>query len=159
MGNRYKLFCDIMDEIDRTYDLMSEYDSLPHQYGKYNLYQVESHLIEYIGNHEGVTITVLAEVFKKTRSACSQMVKKLRDKKWVEQIRNPENNREYNLYLTEEGKRIFENHAAFDKRCYQRNFEGLQEFSCEQMETYLSIQKKINESFQRDVEESLSYFE
>lgn len=159
MEKKYELFCRMIEEIDITYDLMTEYDSLPHQYGKYNLYQVESHLIEYIGQHEGVTITVLSEVFGKTRSACSQMVKKLRDKKWVEQIRNPQNNREYNLYLTEEGKRIFENHAAFDERCYQRNFEGLQQFSCDELNTYLSIQKKINESFRKDVQESRSYFE
>lgn len=159
MESRYELFCKIMDEIDRTYDLMTEYDSMPHQYGEYNLYQAESHLIEYIGEHEGVTITVLAEKFGKTRSACSQMVKKLRDKKWVEQIRNEKNNREYNLYLTETGKHIFKNHAEFDERCYKRNFNGLKQFSCEELNTYLSIQKKVNESFQKDVEESYSYFQ
>lgn len=156
---KYDVFRSIMDEMDRAYDLMEEYDSLPHHYGDYVLYQAESHLIEYIGTHAGITITKLSEEFGKTRSACSQMVKKLRDKKWVEQVRNEKNNREYNLYLTEEGTRIFHNHAEFDVRCYKRSLEGLKEFSCEELETYLEIQKKINESFQKDVEESYQYFE
>lgn len=89
-----------MNEMDRAYDLMKEYDSLPHHYGDYVLYQAESHMIEHIGMNEGVTITKLAEELGKTRSACCQMVRKLRNKKWVEQIRNERNNREYNLYLT-----------------------------------------------------------
>ncbi len=156
---RYELFLSIMDEMDRAYDLMEEYDSLPHQYGDYTLYQAESHMIESIGRNAGITITRLAEKSGKTRSACCQMVKKLRDKKWVEQRRNEKNNREYNLYLTEEGMKIYKNHAEFDLRCYNRNFEGLEPFRYEELKKYLEIQKKINESFQKDVEESYQYFE
>ena len=155
---KYEVFCSIMNEMDRAYDLMKEYDSLPHHYGDYVLYQAESHMIEHIGMNEGVTITKLAEELGKTRSACCQMVRKLRNKKWVEQIRNERNNREYNLYLTGGGKRIFKNHAEFDFRCYKRNFEGLAQFGYEDLEKYLEIQKKINKSFQKDVEESEKYF-
>ena len=77
---------------------------------------------------------------------------------WSIEIRNERNNREYNLYLTGEGKRIFKNHAEFDLRCYKRNFEGLAQFGYEDLEKYLEIQKKINKSFQKDVEESEKYF-
>ena len=86
-------------------------------------------------------------------------VKKLRDKGWVEQVRNKENNRVYNLFLTEEGMSIFRNHAQFEYQCYKRGFEGLKSFTYEELEIYLAIQRKINESFQRDVEESYDYFE
>lgn len=156
-SKKYALFCKIMDEMDIAYDLMEEYDSLPHQYGRYILYQAESHMIEYIGYHAGVTITILAKESGKTRSACSQMVKKLRDKHWVEQVRNEKNNREYNLYLTEEGERILKDHAQFERECYQRSLDGLKQFGYEELENYLAIQKKINESFQKDVEESYQY--
>lgn len=156
---RYEVFCSTMNEVDRAYELMKEYDALPHQYGNYILYQAESHMIEHIGMNEGVTITKLAEKMGKTRSACCQMVRKLRDKEWVRQVRNEKNNREYNLYLTDEGKRIFKNHAEFDLRCYKRNFEGLRQFDYGELEKYLEIQRKINESFQKDVEESYQYFE
>ena len=156
---KFELFYDVMKEMDKAYDLMVEYDSLPHNYGNYVLYQVESHMIDCIGRNAGITITKLADDFGKTRSACSQMVKKLRDKGWVEQVRNKENNRVYNLFLTEEGMSIFRNHAQFEYQCYKRGFEGLKAFTYEKLEIYLAIQRKINESFQRDVEESYDYFE
>ena len=125
---KFELFYDVMKEMDKAYDLMVEYDSLPHNYGNYVLYQVESHMIDCIGRNAGITITELADDFGKTRSACSQMVKKLRDKGWVEQVRNKENNRVYNLFLTEEGMSIFRNHAQFEYQCYKRGFEGLKAF-------------------------------
>ena len=83
---KFELFYDVMKEMDKAYDLMVEYDSLPHNYGNYVLYQVESHMIDCIGRNAGITITELADDFGKTRSACSQMVKKLRDKGWVEKL-------------------------------------------------------------------------
>ena len=61
--------------------------------------------------------------------------------------------RVYNLFLTEEGMSIFRNHAQFEYQCYKRGFEGLKAFTYEELEIYLAIQRKINESFQRDVEE------
>ena len=36
---------------DTAYDLMSEYDSLPHSYGENVLYQAEAHLIDRIALH------------------------------------------------------------------------------------------------------------
>ena len=64
---------------DTAYDLMSEYDSLPHSYGENVLYQAEAHLIDRIALHPGVTVTDLANMVRKTPSACSQLVRKLRD--------------------------------------------------------------------------------
>ena len=31
---KFELFYDVMKEMDKAYDLMVEYDSLPHNYGK-----------------------------------------------------------------------------------------------------------------------------
>ena len=85
---------------DTAYDLMSEYDSLPHSYGENVLYQAEAHLIDRIALHPGVTVTDLANMVRKTPSACSQLVRRLRDKGWVEQVRNAANNRQVMLRLT-----------------------------------------------------------
>ena len=101
--NRYLIYCDIMKELKETYELMREYDGLPHDYGNVVLYQSEAHLIQCIGQHTGITVTEASKILKKTKSACSQMVKKLVGKNWVRQERNKQNNREYKLYLTEEG--------------------------------------------------------
>ena len=69
---------------DEAYDLMYEYDSLPHRYGAHILYQSEAHIIDLIGEHPEITVTELAAILKKTPSACSQSVRKLRAKGWVE---------------------------------------------------------------------------
>ena len=45
----------------------------------------------------------------------------------------------------------------FQQRVWE--FEGLEPFSYEELKNYLAIQRKINESFQKDVEESYDYFE
>ena len=100
---------------DTAYDLMSEYDSLPHSYGENVLYQAEAHLIDRIALHPGVTVTDLANMVRKTPSACSQLVRKLRDKGWVEQVRNAANNRQVMLRLTPAGEHVYRDHAAFDK--------------------------------------------
>ena len=131
---------------DEAYDLMYEYDSLPHRYGAHILYQSEAHIIDLIGEHPEITVTELAAILKKTPSACSQIVRKLRAKGWVEQVRNAENNRIYNLYLTESGKQV-----------YQATFQLLSNFSPEELEHHLMVQRKLNEAYQDDVRRSRDY--
>ena len=72
----------------------------------------------------------------------------------MRQERNEVNNRLYNLYLTDEGNAIYENHRQFEERCYQRTFHSLDGFSAEEIRTYIAIQQKINSTFAMDVEES-----
>ena len=123
---------------DTAYDLMSEYDSLPHSYGENVLYQAEAHLIDRIALHPGVTVTDLANMVRKTPSACSQLVRRLRDKGWVEQVRNTANNRQVMLRLTPAGEHVYRDHAAFDKQCQALTFRRLEGFTEAELATYLS---------------------
>ena len=81
-------------------------------------------------------------------------MRRMKDKGWLIQTRNSDNNREYNLHLTEEGQKIYNYHLKFEEACYRRSARMLDEFSEEELETYIRIQKKLNESFKLDVEES-----
>lgn len=139
---------------DEAYDLMYEYDSLPHQYGENTLYQSEAHIIDLIGEHPEITVTELAAVLKKTPSACSQIVRKLRAKGWVTQVRNEENNRIFNLHLTESGQRVYQDHTAFNQSCQSSTFRLLETFSTQELEHHLMVQKKLNEAYQEDVQHS-----
>ena len=78
----------------------------------------------------------------------------MKEKGWVRQERNPDNNRLYNLYLTEEGETIYQNHRQFEERCYQRTFHSLDEFTEEELRLYIAIQRCMNATFHMDVEES-----
>ncbi len=155
---RYALFCKLLETLDVGCQLMEEYDALPHQYGEDTLYQAESHTIQLVGKNPGITVTDLATVMKKTPSACSQIIRKLRIKGWIKKNRNSRNNREYNLHLTEHGWIIFENHERFDQECYERNCANLVGFTDEELKIYIAIQEQINTSFCQDVKQSKASF-
>ena len=151
---RYALFLQLLDALDEGCRLMEVYDALPHRYGGETLYQAESHTIQLIGRRPGITVSALAAQLQKTPSACSQMVRRLREKGWVTQAKNARNNREQNLGLTAHGWVIFENHERFDRECYQRSCRRLADFTDAQLQTYLAVQARLNESFRQDVERS-----
>ncbi len=151
---RYGLYCEMIDQLDEGCRLINEYDAIPHDYGTATLYQAESQLIHLVGEHPGITAVEIASMLKKTPSACSQLIRKLRKKEWMEQVRNEENNREYRLYLTESGWEIFKGHNRFEQACYRRSYGSLAEFSEKDFQTYIEIQKCLNKTFALDVEES-----
>ena len=88
---RYSLFCQMIDQLDRGAYLIEKYDSLLHDYYGAVLFQAESQMIKAIGDAPGITAAALAEKFDKTPSACSQLVRKLKAKGWVKQVRNCSN--------------------------------------------------------------------
>ena len=133
IDERYELYCKMLDELDEGCRLIIDYDSVPHNYGSATLYQAESQIIHLVGHRPGITANEIAAIFKK---------------------RNKENNREYQLYLTEDGEKIFRDHDHFEKCCYQRSYQNLSSFSEEDFKTYIAIQQKLNETFAMDVEES-----
>lgn len=158
MSTRTEILNQIWASQDTAYDLMTEYDSLPHQYGKYTLYQAEAHLIDLIALHPDITITDIANILRKTPSACSQIVRKLRAKGWVEQLRNEANNRIVNLRLTPEGENVFQDHDAFERECQQLTYEKLSAFTDEELSIHLKVQQRINEAYQGDVQRSRAHF-
>ena len=154
MDKRLKQCDELIKAFDEGYDLCLKYDIMPHQYGNEVLYQSEMHFLQAVGNTSNITITALASQLGKTTSACSQMVRKLRKKNLIVQERNENNNREYYLSLTEEGKKIYYAHEEFDTKCMMRTYECLKTFSDEEIQLYISIQKCLNEVFCKDVEEN-----
>lgn len=149
---RDEILKQIWDAQDQAYDLMNEYDSLPHRYGEDTLYQAEGHIIDLIAVHPGITATDLAEILRKTVSACSQIIRKLRGKGWVEQTRNPDNNRLYNLTLTESGARLYQAHLAFSQDCQEKTFALLADFTEEELTAHLRVQQAINMAYHGDVQ-------
>lgn len=148
---RDEVLREVWEAQDEAYILMCEYDALPHCYGEDTLYQSEGHIIDLIAAQPGITATDLAGILNKTVSACSQMIRKLRAKGWVKQIRNEENNRLYNLLLTEAGEKVYQAHAHFQQECQTRTFHLLDEFSEEELSIHLAVQKRLNSAYREDV--------
>lgn len=154
-----ELYIQIMNGLEVSYHLMAAYDEMPHRYGDSMLYQVESHTVEMIGSNPGITGAELAARMKKTPSASSQIIRKLKKKGLVLQRRNRDNNREYNLYLTDYGWSIYRAHAAVDEECGRRKMEKLFAFTEEELSTYLRIHQVINEEFEVDVKQAERTFD
>ena len=156
---RAELLQQLWEAQDEAYDLMSEYDSLPHHYGENILYQAEGHIIDLIALYPGITITDLGSILRKTPSACSQIVRKLKEKGWVEQSRNKDNNRLYNLTLTESGQKVYQDHLAFNQYCQRETFSLLEEFTEEELEAHVRVQRRLNLAYQADVKRSRDKFQ
>lgn len=58
------------------------------------------------------------------------------------------------MNLTPKGKEIYLAHEKLDHKCIQRTKEVLDEFNDEELEIYIRIQKQLNETFQKDVQEN-----
>lgn len=155
---RSELLEQIWNQQNQAYDLMCEYDAMPHRYGECMLYQAEAHMIDLIALYPGITAADLANILRKTPSACSQTLRKLREKGLVEQLRNTANNRQYKLQLTESGQALYRDHAAFSADCQQRTFDRLAEFTEEELALYLRVQQRINEAYADDVRRSREVF-
>lgn len=155
---RSELLEQIWNQQNQAYDLMCEYDAMPHRYGECMLYQAEAHMIDLIALYPGITAADLASILRKTPSACSQTLRKLREKGLVEQLRNAANNRQYKLRLTESGQALYRDHAAFSADCQQRTFDRLAEFTEEELALYLRVQQRINEAYADDVLRSRKHF-
>lgn len=154
MNKMYKRYDELIEAFDKGCDLCIKYDSIPHQYGDEVLYQSEMHFLQAVGNSPNTTITVIAQQLGKTKSACSQMVRKLKERNLIVQERNQNNNREYYLTLTKKGTEIYHAHEEFDRHCLLRTYESLKDFSDEELQTYIAIQKRLNEVFTKDVNEN-----
>lgn len=153
-NEHYIQVCALLDTFDEGCQYANDYNALPHDYNGITLYQAEAQFIKKIGNNPGITITELSEYFGKTKSACSQLMYRMKKKGFLLQKRNEHNNREYNLYLSEDGEHLYQSHKIFEEKCYHRTAEMLNIFSKSELDTYQRIQKKMNESFLLDVLES-----
>lgn len=75
--------------------------------------QAEIHTIDCIGDHPGLNLTQLANDKGITKSAASQMVRRLRDKGLVIKHVSPTSDAEINLDLTAVGWEAYEAHKTY----------------------------------------------
>lgn len=113
----------------------------PHDYGTGKTYTpIEVHTTSYIGDHPGCTITEIAQNWQKTKSAVSQVVKKLRQEKLVRSQTNPKDEKQAMLYLTPEGKLLDAKHRTFDEESWKKALTELEKnYSDEEINTAFLI--------------------
>lgn len=100
----------------KAYRLINLYNSTqkkPHIYsGGLVLYPAQTHMIELIGNEEGITLSGIAEGYRMTKGAVSQTVSFLAQKGLVVKRPSAKGGRSAGLYLSESGRTVFHEHRA-----------------------------------------------
>lgn len=137
---REEIFYELLETLYELSRKISIYESVPRKYGTEDeLYMVEAHTIHLIGNLTNTTTSELATLTKKTRSAISQMVDKLIKKGLVKKSKNPADNRQVIIELTDKGKKVYEFHKELDKKTYDKHLEKLADYSTEDFLNYIKI--------------------
>lgn len=110
-----------MTEYDRTdllFDFVStyyDYMNVARDYGTGDTYSMtEVHTVTRIADNPGITVTELARRGERTKSAISQVVKRLEEKGLVVKAKQAGNGSKTLLYVSPEGQELSECHRAFD---------------------------------------------
>ncbi|MGN0838210.1 MAG: MarR family winged helix-turn-helix transcriptional regulator [Pyramidobacter sp.] len=105
-----------IDALYRYQSVMNCYSLMVRDYGTgITLSEVEAHTLNSIQQEEGLTSKRLAEISDRTKSSISQITSKLEKNGLIRREVNPENKREYRLYLTELGEKTCEAHRNYDR--------------------------------------------
>ncbi|OXS72173.1 hypothetical protein B1B04_16820 [Lysinibacillus sp. KCTC 33748] len=143
--DKEEIFYELMETIYETSRVINSYESIPRKYGiDDELYMIEVHTLNVIGDQVKTTTSEIAEIKNCTKSAVSQMVDKLIKKDLVVKYRNPDNYRELNIELTPKGKLVYDYHKKLDLEEYRNYLKNLEQFTAEDFEKYITLLNVIN---------------
>ncbi len=117
--SREQDFLLLMEALHEYSQQVENLNRLPRAFADGEIFHMaELHLLKSIIKFKLATVTDIARHQNKTTSAVSQLVKKLLDKGLLQKSKDPDNNKNIILSITEKGKRINKLHDAFDRDSY-----------------------------------------
>ncbi len=149
--DREEAFSKMMDAFFEGSRVFNRYDKIPRKYGTdIELYRSEMHTLELIYKNEGITITGLANLTQKTKSAITQLTGRLEKKGMIKKLRNGEYYKEVNLILTESGKKSCIYHKALDEEKTRKAVRYLDNYSIEDIRKCYEIFSVITRTMSKD---------
>ena len=137
------------DILISAYKLINIYNSKSrsaHRYGCGEvLYPAQAHMIETIGTNEGITLTAAAALLFITRAAASQCIKQLCNADLVRRGDKGGVGGAQELYLTEKGKSVFDEHRRRHEdmiNALEETWDSLSEEGRESIRKMLSVTEK-----------------
>ncbi|SOC38519.1 MarR family winged helix-turn-helix transcriptional regulator [Ureibacillus acetophenoni] len=144
MMDKNKLVYSIMDTLYELSREISEYESIPRQYGTDDeIFMVEAHTINLIGENSNITISEIAKITNRTKGAISQMVEKLINKDIVCKEKDLKDQRRVFLHLTDKGKQIYDYHKKLDEKEYSKIIKKLDHYSYDEFEKFYQIARDM----------------
>ena len=116
---RYSLFCQMIDQLDRGAYLIEKYDSLLHDY--YGAVLFPGRISDDKGHRRPRhNCAALAEKFDKTPSACSQLVRKLKAKRLGQAGQELQQQQGIQSDTDRPRAGKYQKHQDFENACYRR---------------------------------------
>lgn len=108
----------IYSKADSLYEFVLKYNDMMHDLHDYGdgqmLNMIEMHLVSYIDQNPGITVSKLAKMWNRTKGAISQQVKKLEANGYINKVKHDSNGRVILLYTSESGKKLSSKHINYD---------------------------------------------
>lgn len=137
----------------RAYRLINLYNSTqkkPHMYScGLVMYPAQSHMIEIIGDCEGVTQTEIATEYMITKGAVSQIISFLEQNGLIIKKPSQKGGRSTELYLSDKGKSVFSEHRELHRVMTRRVAELADRIPPESIEILSQISDVIEENIRK----------
>ncbi len=154
--NRNNKHYDNVEAVDILHQVSNFYVStkMPMDYGTGELYtSVEVHMLKYIADHPGITVTELAIDYGKTKGAISQMLKKIEDKGLIYREQDLSNDNRMLLYVTEKGELLDYVHRKYDMASFGESMNQVRALYSEEeidlafdiLETWLNVRREVHQ--------------
>lgn len=145
--NRTAEMADILHQASMLYMA----SNLPIDYGTGTKYtSVEVHMLKYIIDHPGKTVTELSREWDRTKPAISQMLKRMEQKGLISWTTEPGNNKKQLYHATEQGIQLHSAHTEYDMNVFGQTLDYLRETcSDEEIETCFHVLKEYTKTRRR----------
>lgn len=118
MSDLNQQFATLNDRIGKLYHfviLYGDYMNSKHDYGTgHQLTMIEAHILTFIDDNPGTTVTELSKYWNRTKGAISKTVSRLVERGFVTRYQKEDNAKTILLKVTEEGLKLSQAHKLYD---------------------------------------------
>lgn len=141
----------LIEKSIRIFNKYMELETMAREYcSGITLFPSEVHTIEAIGKNPNLNVTELAARLGVTKGTISKALKKLENKGLIERFKKLDNKKEVFIWLTEDGKRVFNGHEKFHLDFYteaNKYFKDLDEKEKRIIEKFLMKSEELLDDF------------
>lgn len=141
-------FSKISEKWIRILNKIDSEEKTPKDFGTGDfLHRSEIHTIMAVGDNPGINVTNLSEILGISKSAISQMIKKLERKKLIERFVEEENKKEIRLVLSPKGKIAYLGHEQHHARIFAKMHSKIGSLNISEFELISGFLSAVEEAF------------
>lgn len=139
----------LLDKAEILYsfvDLFSSYENTPRDYGTGEFFSMtEIHLLNTIYTSPGITATELSERKNYTKGFISKVLSNMEAKHYIIRVKDGDNSKRKQLFVTAEGQKLCVAHNDFDERTLLKTYNYLRrDCNDEEITAFYKVMKVYN---------------